>query len=253
MPLFFSMQPLVWVSVSDYLSAKICAENGVDALLVGDSLGMTVYGFSSTRMVTCDMMIRHTEAVMRAVPNDFPVVADIPLVALGSERALLAFAQDMKRIGCRRLKIEGGCEVFSFVELLVDHGIEVAGHLGLLPQTAEGFLVVGKITEDARKMTEDALGLQKRGVANIVLECVPAKLAKEISGVLDIPTIGIGAGDGVSSQILVYADIIGRTERGFSPRFLRRFGDAANYESFAIRKFAASVRRGEFPTLDESY
>lgn len=247
------MKPLVWISAHDYLSAKISAENGADALLVGDSLGMTVYGLSSTREVTIEMMLRHTESVLRAVPKNFPVVVDIPLVALKTPQTLLNFANAMQNIGCHHLKMEGGQEVFLYGKMLMQAGIQITGHLGLLPQTAEHFAVAGKDETTAQKILDDACGLEKRGVKNIVLECVPSELAKKVTDSLIIPTIGIGAGSDVSGQILVYADIIGRTPDEFSPKFLRRFGDAHSQESAAIQKFAASVRRGEFPSVDDSY
>jgi len=247
------MTPLVWVSAHDYPSAQACIEAGVDTLLVGDSLGMTVYGLSSTREVNMEMMLRHTEAVLRGVPEDFPVIADMPYESYDTPEEALRNANSFRDIGISRLKLEGGEEIFGQVECLITNGFSITGHLGVLPQTAKSFSIVGRDEQGARKLLADAHGLSQRGVEFLVLECVPEILARKVTASLSMPTIGIGAGKYTSGQILVFPDIVGRTSGEFTPKFLRRFGNEKKWNIDALAEYVSAVRCGDFPHEKESY
>lgn len=243
----------VWLSVHDYSSAKIAVEAGINTLLVGDSLGMTVYGMKDTKSVTLEMILRHTESVIRAVPKGFPVVADMPIGTCNTPEEALKNAKSFRAIGTSRIKIEGGKEREKQIEILVKNGFEVTGHLGLLPQTAEKFSVVGKDDLSAKRILMETKLLEKLGAQNIVLECVPSSLAEEITNAIQIPTVGIGAGAGTSAQILVFNDVVGRSDLDFSPKFLRRFGNVFEVEKEAIQKYIEAVKNSDFPNTKESY
>ncbi len=247
-------QKLVWVSVHDYLSAKISAEAGADTLLVGDSLGMTVYGFDSTKQVTLEMMLRHAEAIQRAVPGDSPnIVVDLPFGTYDSTDSALQSAKQFRNLGINHLKIEGGNEVLLEVIALVKNDFQITGHLGLLPQTAKKYSVAATSRPEQEQLLSDAKKLEKAGIAFLVLECVFAESAQKIADELTIPVIGIGAGAKVDGQVLVYSDLIGRTPRSFSPRFIRRFGDAQAAETASIEAFCTAVRSNDFPHSSEAY
>lgn len=244
----------VWISVHDFQQAQICREaQGVDVLLVGDSLGMVMYGFESTREVTMEMMLRHSEAVIKAAQGDIPVIADMPFGSYKTPELALENAKRFQKIGIDHLKLEGGEEIIPQIEILLSHGFVITGHLGLLPQTAEKFSVVGKEEEEAEHIFQDAIALQQAGVSSLVLECIPEDLGKRISEVLDIPVIGIGAGRYTDGQILVYSDVVGRTSFKKKPKFLRVFSNTQEEEKLGIQKFSASVRSGEFPNISEVY
>ncbi len=248
------MKKLVWVSVHDFLSAQICAAAGVDTVLVGDSLGMTVYGFDSTHHVTIEMMLAHAAAVRRAIPDNIPaVVADLPIDTYSTPQLALQNARRFREIGITHLKLEGGAEIFTQVEALIAEGIKITGHLGMLPQTTDLFALAATSQSAQKALLAEAHNLQNLGISNLVLECVPAAFAAAVTQSLSIPVIGIGAGTQVSGQVLVYADIIGRTAGAFSPRFLRRFGNAHDSEQAAITDFVQAVQSGEYPQSSESY
>lgn len=243
----------VWLSVHDYSSAKVAVAAGVDALLVGDSLAMTVYGMKSTKKATMKMMLQHTEAVLRAVPKKFPVVADMPIGSYQTTKNTLKNARAFEKIGTKKIKLEGGKEIAEQIQILIQNGFEITGHLGLLPQTAEKMSVVGKKKEDGQKIIDDAALLEKLGVKNIVLECIPAALAKKITNAISIPTIGIGAGNETNGQILVFHDVVGRSDKDFSPTFLRRFGNVFEVEKAAVEDFVDAVKKKDFPNTNEQY
>ncbi len=225
------MTKIVALTCYDYLMAKAIGDE-VDILLVGDSLGMVVYGDENTKNVTIDEMIRHTQAVLRAEPEAL-VVADLPY-GCGLEEA--------RKLPCKCVKVEGQPEL---VRELVEDGFKVMGHAGLKPQTAENFKVQSGVLDEA-------LAIQEAGAFSIVLECVSAKEAAEITEALDIPTIGIGAGAGCSGQILVLQDMLG-LNKGFKPKFLRTYADLDEVVRGAVRRYRDDVVEGEFPSDAESY
>jgi 3-methyl-2-oxobutanoate hydroxymethyltransferase len=243
----------IWISAHDYFSAQIAVEGGVDVILVGDALGMTIYGFPDTKSVTMEMMLRHAEAVLRGTPKGFPIVVDLPYKTYETPEEALENAQKLRNIGIQHIKLEGGEEIFPQIDALLREGFEVTGHLGLLPQTAESYRVVGKEKFFADKILSDAKEMQRKGVKNIVLECVPHSLAKSLADTSSIPIIGIGAGKYTHGQVLVFSDLIGRTSQKFSPKFLRQFGNSWEMEILAVQKFVHAGKSGDFPNASEWY
>ncbi|PPD50239.1 MAG: 3-methyl-2-oxobutanoate hydroxymethyltransferase [Methylobacter sp.] len=226
---------------------------GIDMMLVGDSLGMTIQGHSSTLPVTIADMVYHTRCVSHARQRAF-VVADLPFMAyattaLATENA----AKLMQQGGAQMVKLEGAR--FEIVSFLVGQGVPVCGHLGLLPQSINqlgAYSVQGKEPAAADKMMEEALGLQQAGAALLVLECVPAPLATAISGQLQIPVIGIGAGLGCDGQVLVLQDML-NIGIGKRPRFAKDFMQGADSVEAAIRAYHLAVKQGQFPTSEHSF
>jgi len=243
--------PYVWITAYDYPTARLVDEAGVDGILVGDSLGMVVLGLPNTLGVSMSDMVRHTEAVARAKPRAF-VVADMPFMSYepGPETALRNAARLIKA-GADAVKLEGGAEYAHIVERLVKAGIPVMGHIGLTPQrvlTLGGFRMVGRTEEQRRKVLEDAKALRDAGVFSIVLEFVPASLAKEVTETVDVPTVCIGSGPHCDGQILVLHDVIGLSER--APSFAKRYVDVASAIKEAVSRYAEEVRKGLFPTKE---
>ncbi len=243
--------PYVWITAYDYPTARLVDEAGVDGILVGDSLGMVVLGLPNTLGVSMSDMVRHTEAVARAKPRAF-VVADMPFMSYepGPETALRNAARLIKA-GADAVKLEGGAEYAHIVERLVKAGIPVMGHIGLTPQrvlTLGGFRMVGRTEEQRRKVLEDAKALRDAGVFSIVLEFVPASLAKEVTETVDVPTVCIGSGPHCDGQILVLHDVIGLSER--APSFAKRYADVASAIKEAVARYAEEVRKGLFPTKE---
>lgn len=241
----------MWITAYDYPTARLADEAGVDGILVGDSLGMVVLGLPNTLGVSMADMVRHTEAVARAKPKAF-VVADMPFMSYepGPETALRN-ASRLIRAGADAVKLEGGAEYAHVVERLVKAGIPVMGHIGLTPQrvlTLGGFRMVGRTEEQRRKILEDAKALRDAGVFAMVLEFVPASLAKEATEAVDVPTICIGSGPHCDGQIIVLHDVIGLSER--PPSFAKRYADAAALIKDAVAKYAEEVRKGLFPSRE---
>jgi 3-methyl-2-oxobutanoate hydroxymethyltransferase len=239
----------------DYHSARLAELSGVDSILVGDSLGMTVLGESSTLPVTMDDMVRATRAVSRAVSHVL-VVADMPFMSYQAE-----FAEGMRNAarllaegGAQAVKLEGATDdTLTLVEGLVSAGVPVMGHLGLTPQSVNvlgGYKTQGKKPAAAAQLMAEAVALEEAGAFAVVLECVPAELAERISGLLAIPTIGIGAGVGCDGHVQVFHDILGLGE--FMPRHAKRFAHLAEDIEHAISAYASEVRGRTFPGDDQS-
>ncbi len=241
----------------DFLFARMLEEAGVDLILIGDSLGQVVLGYESTVPVTLDDMIHHARAVRRGAPKTFLVV-DLPFLTfqVTPEEALRNAGRALKETGVQAVKLEGGDErTCRTVRRLVDAGIPVMGHLGLTPQSVHalgGYRVQGRDEGSARRLTEQAQALEGAGSFAIVLELVPAELAARIAAELTIPTIGIGAGAGCDGQVLVLYDALG-LNRGFRPRFLKRFADLDEAVDRAIRAYVREVREGTFPGPEQSF
>jgi len=246
---------LAMLTAYDYPTAKLVAEAGVDLILVGDSLGMVVLGYDSTVPVTMDDMVHHTKAARRGAPGAF-LIADLPFLSYGTlEEALINSARLMKDAGADSVKLEGGKEVAPLVEGLVRAGVPVLGHVGLTPQTASalgGYRLQGKDEENARRIVEGAGALEHAGCWGVVLELVPAPLAKLITGKISIPTIGIGAGADCDGQVLVFHDLVGMFS-GFTPTFVKRYTEAGTAIRDAVAQYAEEVRSGAFPSESQAF
>ncbi|MBM3317283.1 MAG: 3-methyl-2-oxobutanoate hydroxymethyltransferase [Candidatus Eisenbacteria bacterium] len=234
----------------DATFARILDQCRIPVLLVGDSLGQVILGHESTLPVTLEAMIHHTRAVSRARPWGL-VVADMPFLSfqVSPERALEAAGRLVREGRADAVKIEGGERSAAAVRMLVDAGIPVMGHLGLTPQSIlafGGYGVRGRAAGEGEAIRRDARALEQAGCFAIVLEAIPAALAREITGALRIPTIGIGAGPGCDGQVLVLYDMLGLFTE-FKPRFVRRFVEGAEVVAGAVRAYAEAVAAGEFP------
>lgn len=226
-----------------------------DLLLVGDSVGMVVHGMKDTTTVTLDMMVLHGQAVMRGSAKAM-VVVDLPFGSYeqSPERAYQSSLRLIQEVGCQAVKLEFNKHAEETIAFLVDRGIPVVGHVGLLPQfvnVSGGFKVAGKTSEDRRKIIENAKAVERAGAFAVVVEGVVNDLAKEITDAVDIPTIGIGASADCDGQILVTEDMLGQFE--WSPKFVRRYGNVRQSISEAIKTYASDVRDGSFPDKSEVY
>lgn len=240
----------------DYSMARILDESGIDVILVGDSASNVMAGHETTLPITLNEMIYHAAGVIRAVNNCF-VVVDLPFGTYqgNSKTALESAIRIMKEAGAHAVKMEGGREIRESVDRILSAGIPVMGHLGLTPQSIYKFgtyTVRAKKEEEAERLMEDAKLLEERGCFAIVLEKIPADLAKMVSENVSIPTIGIGAGNHVDGQVLVVHDMLG-INKDFSPRFLRRYADLFNTISDATKAYIKDVKSKDFPNEDECY
>lgn len=240
----------------DYSMAKIVDAAGIDIILVGDSASNVMAGHETTLPITLDQMIYHASSVVRAVSRCL-VVVDLPFGAYqgNSKEALTSSIRIMKESGAHAVKMEGGEEIIESIERILSAGIPVMGHLGLTPQSIYKFgtyVVRAKEEEEAKKLIEDAKALEEAGCFSIVLEKIPAKLAKLVAESINIPIIGIGAGNGVDGQVLVIHDMLG-INKDFSPRFLRRYNDL--YESIkgSVEHYITDVKSCDFPNDKEQY
>jgi len=246
---------LSMVTCYDYTFARLLAKTAVDGILVGDSAVMVMHGHPSTLSATVDLMRIHTEAVARGAPGKF-VVADMPFLSFRKGvAAALDAAHVLMAAGAHALKLEGVDGHEDVIQRLHQSGIPVMGHLGLQPQSVHaygGFRVQGRGEEGARNILRQAVALESLGAFAVVLECMPAKLAQEITNALRIPTIGIGAGAGCDGQILVLQDLLGMNI-DFRPRFVRPFLEGGRSVVDAIAKFDEAIKAGAFPAAEESY
>ena len=240
----------------DYPTATTIDEAGVDMILVGDSLAMVVLGYDSTLPVTMEDMLHHTRAVSRAAKRAM-VIGDMPFMSyqVSPQEALHNAGRFMKEAGAHGVKLEGGQEVAESVRKITSAGIPLMGHLGLTPQSVHqlgGFKVQGKDEKAARKLIEDARTLEEAGAFSVVLECVPAPLAGEISRSLTIPTIGIGAGVECDGQVLVINDMLGLFEE-FTPKFVKKYAKLNKDIQAAVGQYIDEVKGGSFPGDEHSY
>ena len=240
----------------DYTLAKIVDDAGIDVILVGDSASNVVAGHETTLPITLDNMIYHASSVVRAVKRSL-VVVDLPFGSYqgDSQRALESSIRIMKESGAHAVKLEGGSEIIESIERILTAGIPVMGHLGLTPQSIYKFgtyTVRAKENAEAKKLVEDAKLLEKTGCFSIVLEKIPAKLAKKVARSVKIPIIGIGAGPDVDGQVLVLHDMLGMTHE-FNPRFLRRYLNLYKDINDAVENYVKDVKSGNFPNKEEQY
>lgn len=240
----------------DFSMAKIVDAAGIDIILVGDSASNVMAGHETTLPITLDQMIYHASSVIRAVERSL-VVVDLPFGSYqgNSKEALTSSIRIMKEAGAHSVKMEGGSEIRESIERIISAGIPVMGHLGLTPQSIYKFgtyAVRAKEEEEAQKLIEDAKVLEEAGCFGIVLEKIPAGLAKKVTESVDIPTIGIGAGPDVDGQVLVLHDMLG-INKDFSPRFLRRYMNLYDQIHDAIQNYIDDVKSMDFPNKKERY
>ncbi len=249
-------EPLTMVTAYDFPGGKLADQAGVDMILVGDSVANVVLGYETTNQVTLLDMIHHTAAVARARPSAL-LVADMPWMTfhVSPQETLRNAAELVRKGGAEAVKLEGGKPRVEMVRKLVSAEIPVMGHIGLTPQSvhaAGGYRVQGRKLEDARRMIEDARALEEAGVFALVLEGVPASLAQAITQRVSVPTIGIGAGPDTDGQVLVMHDMLG-LNFGHYPKFVRRYAELSGEAVAAIDRWIGDVRRGAFPSEQESY
>lgn len=240
----------------DYSSAKILDQAGIDCILVGDSASNVMAGNVTTLPITLDQMIYHAKSVMKGVERAL-VVVDLPFGSYqgNSKEALASAIRIMKESHAEAVKMEGGAEIRESIERILSAGIPVMGHLGLTPQSINKFgtyTVRAREEAEAQKLISDAKMLEEIGCFAMVIEKVPAELAAKVAKEVSIPIIGIGAGGGVDGQVLVMHDMLG-INRGFSPRFLRRYADLAGVMTDAVGRYIEDVKSGDFPNASESY
>ncbi len=249
-------EKLTMLTAYDYSTARLIDEAGIDSILVGDSLGNVVLGYEDTISVTMEDMIHHGAAVARGAKEAL-VVIDMPFMSYQTSvyDAVVNAGRLMKEGRAGAVKLEGGAWVADRIKAITEAGIPVVAHLGLTPQSINsfgGFKVQGKTEEAAKKLLEDAYAVQEAGAFAVVLECVPAKLAKLLTEKLDIPTIGIGAGADCDGQVLVYADMLGMF-RDFTPKFVKRFAETGNIMVESFKKYNEEVKNGVYPSAEHTY
>ncbi len=249
-------EKIAMLTAYDYTMAKIVDGSGIDVILVGDSASNVMAGHETTLPITLDQMIYHATGVIRAI-NRALVVVDLPFGSYQSDpkEALRSAIRIMKESGAHAVKLEGGKEIKESLKRILNAGIPVMGHLGLTPQSIYKFgtyTVRAREEEEAEKLKLDARMLEKIGCFAVVLEKVPAKLAREVAESLTIPVIGIGAGKGVDGQVLVTHDMLGMTHQ-FHPRFLRRYADLHGEMTKAFENYRNDVKKVDFPSDEEQY
>lgn len=248
-------EKMVYTSVLDYTSAKWAESAGVDVCVVGDSLAMTAHGHPNTIPATMDMMVLHSAAVRRGAPGTF-VLGCMPYQSYHTvERALANATRFMQEAACDAVKPQGGKSQAHILKALVDAGIPTASHIGLTPHTIAnfgGFRIQGRTADAALKILEDALAIQDAGCFMLEFEAVPAKIAAVISRELEIPTIGIGAGNGTDGQILLSYDLLG-VFTDFKPKFTKRYSNVTEVALAGLRAYVEDVKSGRFPDDEHSY
>lgn len=247
---------MVMVTCYDATFARLVDQAGIDAILIGDSLGMVIQGHEHTLPVTLDEVIYHSRAVARGSSNAH-LVGDLPFGSYqaAEDEALMNAARLMKEGGVQAVKLEGGLQYAELVSRMTRAGIPVMGHLGLTPQSVHqfgGYRIQGRTLNAAERLKQDAQALQDAGAYAIVLEGIPATLAAEVTESIEVPTIGIGAGGACSGQVLVLYDLLGLDER-FNPKFLKKYANLNESVVGALSAYADEVREGTFPSLAHSH
>ncbi|AFH47777.1 Ketopantoate hydroxymethyltransferase [Ignavibacterium album JCM 16511] len=247
--------PISMVTCYDYWSAQIVQETNIDAVLVGDSAAMVMHGYETTINADVNMMLYHISAVRKGI-GDKLLVADFPFLAhRKGKKFAMNVVDDFMKCGANAIKIEGAGSTIKLIKYIVESGVPVMGHLGLTPQSVNslgGFTLQGVNKNSSEKILNDAKELEDAGCFSIVLEMIPAKVAKLITNNLSVPTIGIGAGKYTSGQILVLQDLLGFT-KNFNPRFLRKYMEGYDLVKNALNKYDKDVKQKNFPSAKESY
>lgn len=249
-------EKIAFVTAYDFPTARFAETAGMDMILVGDSLGMCVYGYGGTIPVTMDQMIVHAEAVRRGAPHTF-VIGDMPFMSYQSsiEKAVENAGRFLKEAGCDAIKLEGGQRVVPQIRAIVDAGIVVMGHIGLTPQSSGqlgGHRAQGRTAESARAVVEDALAVQAAGAHMILLEAIPPEVGRFISGKLTIPALSIGAGPDCDGQLLIVSDLIGQFQ-AFTPKFVKKYANVAEAVLQAFREYIREVKEEKFPAAEHCY
>ena len=243
----------VMITAYDATFARLASEAGAETILVGDSLGMVLQGHETTIPVSLDAMVYHTECVARAKPRSL-IVADLPFMSFSNADDALHASTQLMQSGAQMVKLEGGTWLSDSIHRLVERGVPVCAHLGLTPQSVNvfgGYRVQGRTPKEAKSILADAVEIQDAGASLLVLECIPAELAGDISSKLDIPVIGIGAGGGTDAQVLVLHDMLGMTES--APKFVQNFMQGAESIQDALAAFVRAVKSGEYPQEEHTY
>lgn len=240
---------IIMLTAYDFQMAKILDEIGIDLILIGDSLGMVVQGYDTTKSVTMADMIYHTKAVTKGAKNT-PIIGDMPINSCNNAEDGLANAKKFLEAGAHAVKIEGNKP--EVITALVDAGIPVMGHVGMLPQMTEVYRVKGKKPEEAEQILRDALDLDRLGVFSTVLECIPESLAKKITETVRTPTIGIGAGKYCDGQVLVINDMLGLDEN-FKPKYVKIYANLNKTTKEAVAKFIEEVSSSKYPDEEHTY
>ena len=249
-------KPIVMLTAYDAPTAVLAMESGVDLLLVGDSVGNAMLGYSTTIPVTVEESLHHCRAVVRGTANQAFVIGDLPFMSYhaSEELALLNAAKYLQDAGCDAVKLEGGMEVVPLVKRMTTAGIPVCAHIGLCPQQVKvqgGYRIAGKTEDAADRLMKEALALEEAGAFMIVLECVTAPVAEKISQALSIPSIGIGSGAGCDGQVQVVTDILGLS--GYVPKHAKRYANLSEIMSQAFRDYVNDVRTKQFPTSENAH
>jgi len=242
-------EKIVMLTAYDFQMAKILDKVGVDLILVGDSSGMVVQGYADTKSVTMTDMIYHVKAVARGAKNT-PIIGDMPINSYSTMDDGLKNAERFLEAGAHGVKIEGNKP--EVIRVLIDKGIPVMGHVGMLPQIAEAYRVKGKKPEEADQILRDALELDKLGAFSIVLECIPEGLGKKITGTVNAPTIGIGAGKYCDGQVLVVNDMLGLDEN-FKPKYVKTYVNLNKIITDAVANFREEVSTCKYPDEEHTY
>lgn len=249
-------EKLTMLTAYDYTTAKLLDESGIDSILVGDSLGMVVLGYDDTLSVTMEDMIHHSAAVARGAKNAL-VITDMPFMSYQTSvyDAVVNAGRLVKEGKAQAVKLEGGIEFCEHIKEIVKASIPVCAHIGLTPQSINafgGFKVQGKGKEEAQRLLDEARAVEEAGAFAVVLECVPAKLAKKISESISIPTIGIGAGAGCDGQVLVYQDMLAMYS-DFKPKFVKQYAQVGSVMRDAFRQYIDEVKSGAFPSEEHTF
>lgn len=249
-------EKLTMLTAYDYSTAKLLDESGVNSILVGDSLGMVMLGYEDTLSVTMEDMIHHTAAVARGAKNAL-VIADMPFMSYQTSvyDAVVNAGRLVKEGRAQAVKLEGGLEICDHIKAIVNASIPVCGHIGLTPQSINafgGFKVQGKCEAAAKRLLDEARAIEEAGAFSVVLECVPAALAKKISELISIPTIGIGAGAGCDGQVLVYQDMLAMYS-DFKPKFVKQYANVGDIMKDAFKSYISEVSSGVFPAEEHSF
>ena len=249
-------EKITFLTSYDYPTAQFAEAAGLDMLLVGDSLGMCVYGYSGTVPVVMDQMIFHADAVRRGAPNTF-VIGDMPFMSYQSsiDKAIENAGRFLKEADCDAIKLEGGVRIASRIEAIVEAGIVVMGHIGLTPQSSGqlgGHKAQGRTAEAAKLVVEDAFAVEAAGAQMILLEAIPPELGAYITKRLGIPVLSIGAGPDCDGQLLIVSDMIGQFQ-AFTPKFVKKYGKVAEMVTEAMRAYCEDVRQGIFPEEEHCY
>jgi 3-methyl-2-oxobutanoate hydroxymethyltransferase len=249
-------EKITWLTAYDYPTAQFAEEAGLEMLLVGDSLGMCVYGYAGTIPVTMDQCIVHSEAVRRAAPTAF-VLGDMPFMSYQTtnEGAVANAGRFLKEAGVDGIKLEGGLRVIPRIRAILDAGIVVCGHIGLTPQSSGqlgGHKAQGRTVESARVLIEDALAIEDAGAQLLLLEAVPPEVARFITKKLAIPVLSIGAGQYCDGQLLIVSDLIGQFQ-AFTPKFVKKYANVAQVVTNAMRTYVKDVKDEAFPSDEYCY